>query len=409
MGYRRGGTRGHAVFLVSRNGISETPAQRSDWVASNESRWSQGERTRPRAKCEKAAFLIASDRVSQFLPSSAAIVSFLIHISAGFWNTLNRIGDTYDPSNPVSSGLNRTPHNIAFGALLFWLPFAVLMTSLVGGSQTKHMIPQVLEDLRRDLNRIRLSKDQSDIEPPRIDETESLPKLPSDMYKRWSFGGQPVWQAAKYKDLNENALGYNHRRFALVGMALSFTAVAIPASCAMAISWLTYTEGFGCRAVTQLAFLLFWVFNAFADCIILRICARGDRKSSKRYSTSYYVTFVKDIICFLVTIGGLTGTALGVFNNCECWSKWPSSSGYISFLQDDLIFQGIKNRLRITFPIIIICTLSIETIIFMIVWMCFRKGLRVLKQRDIDSVLQSRDSKWNNFWKSVFRYFRRKK
>ena len=72
----------------------------------------------------------------------------------GLWKTLNAVGDRYDERNPVSAGLNRAPHNIAFGVLFFWLPFVVLMTCVIGGSQTSQVVPEVLESLRIESERL---------------------------------------------------------------------------------------------------------------------------------------------------------------------------------------------------------------------------------------------------------------
>ena len=356
-------------------------------------------------RCETAAFLLASDRVSQFLPASGTFASFLIHLSAGFWNTLNQVGDTYDPSNPVSAGLNRSPHNIAFGALFFWLPFVVLMTGLVGGSQTSHMIPRILEELRQDLDDLKNYSVQT--ERPSVDtgsETrdssvprKSLPNISNYKCKRWLFGGLPVWQVEKFTDFHKDTYGESHRSFARLGMALSFTVVAVPTACAIAISWLTPTEGFGCRGVTQLSFLCLWILSAMIDWLLF-LCASGvSEKAENRsqYSTIYWCTFVKDCVFTCVIIVTLTWSATGAFNNCECWCKYPSSSGFLSFPQDEFIFRMIKSRLGELFPIIVSCALLSQILIF--AWVCwhFREGLRVLKLRDIDSVLEARNSYWN--------------
>ena len=372
-----------------------------------------------RERCQRAAFLIASDRVSRFLPSTAASLVFLIQISAGFWKTLSAISDTYDGTNPVSAGLNRAPHNIAFGTLFFWLPFVVLLTAFVGGSQTSHLIPRVLEDFRHDLERSQIppqslpggsrSQDEtrspqfgSDSEAPGTHEAESFPDLSTEMDKRWSCGGLPVWQVEKFRDFTKSMYGKSHRPFAWLGIALALTVVAIPTGCAMAVSWLTPTEGFGCRALTQASFLAMWILNAFCDWILF-LCARrpryqdndeGRTQTASHYLTIYWITFAKDLCCLALTIYTLTWTSLGVFNRCDCWCKWPRSSGYISFLQDDFIFHMIKERLRKTFPIIIACAIFSQLVIFAGVSWIFRAGYRVLKQRDIDSVLESRTSFW---------------
>ena len=86
------------------------------------------------------------------------------------------------------------------------------------------------------------------------------------MYKRWSCGGLPVWQAEKFTDFVKSADGSRHHRpFAWFGVGLSFAIVAIPTGCAMTVSGLTPTEGFECRTMTQLSFLIMWLLSAGID------------------------------------------------------------------------------------------------------------------------------------------------
>lgn len=267
----------------------------------------------------------------------------------------------------MSAGLNRTPHNIAFGTLFFWLPFVVLLTALIGGSQTSHLIPQVLADFRKDF--AHKSNTPAD----------TFPDISSEIDKRWSSGGLPVWQIEKYKDRT------THRSFFWLAIFLSVAVVAIPTGCAMAISWQTPPDGFGCRTLTQVLFLMTWIVSATLTWLL---------------QTTYCATFVKDFVFTTLTIVALTFTSLGVFNNCECWCKWlswsslwmGSSARYISFLQDDYIFQMTKGRLGSTFPGIVGFALGTQIVIFFGAWFHFRNGYRMLKQQDIDAVLNPEES-----------------
>ena len=352
---------------------------------------------------------------------------FFTQIFAGFWKTLDSLSETYDESNPVSQGLNRTPHNIAFGVLFFWLPFAVLMTAYVGGSQTSHLVPRVLESFRQDVDDLHQStegstaglaatevanatgsdsKYLSDATQPfhsveylsasKIHpECTAFPNISSEIEKRWSRGGLPVWQPAKFQDME------NRRLFWLFGPGLSFVVVAIPAGCAMSLSWLTPTEGFGCRCMTQLSFLISWVISAATDWVLCSSLSAFDSSISaqnvgtmSRMEKIYYIAFVKDFIVMAGTVGVLTESALGMFNKCSCWSKWfpLQSTGYISFPQEQYIFDLIKSRLSTTFPIIVGCALGGQIVIFAIIAAYFRDGHRVLKQRNVDEVLAKADA-----------------
>ena len=389
---------------------------------SNMERWTGVRRTNFCNLCQNTAFFIASDRVSRYLPSVASGAVFLAQISAGFWKTLNALGDEYQASNPVSAGLNRAPHNIAFGILFFWLPFAVLLTALVGGSQNSQLIPQVLQNFRCDFERP-TTIDQSaphtveskvDCHIPKLvapavdakagscssralnpstelnnNERKTFPDISFGLNKRWKWGGLPVWQIEKFEDFSAPVEKRpDHRPFAMLALLLSFSIVAIPATCGISVSWLTPTEGFGCRVVTQLAFLLMWIGNAMIDWVLFvytrcsasrRPAAPSTAKCDSRPGTnvetqtvlaphtiSYWITFGRDLFFTAGITLTLTFSALGMYNQCNCWSNWSLSTRYISFLQDDFIFQMTKRRLRKTFPIITGCALASEGVLFIL-------------------------------------------
>lgn len=406
-------------------------------------------RTVLRDECVRTAFLVSSDRVSRILPSAISTLVFLVQISAGFWKILVNLGDTYDDTNPVSNGLNRAPHNIAFGALFFWLPLAVLMTALVGGSQTRYLMPRVLESFRHAVDMMQADtiahplaiapecellqeggimqegeiaqdeiaqeeeaaqEDEGELgqttlmgRPTSSESDSGIERLrhisSAQRHKRWSHGGLPVWQPAKWADMRDR----KHRGFWFLGLGMALLAVMIPTGCAMALSALTPTEGFGCRNMAQLAFLLMWLLSLGVDGLLYWLTTFGcDLSRSEQIlpkpewsKRAYVITFVKDTLFVMSTVVVLTGSATGIFNSCGCWSKWfpRGETRYISFPQEDYIFTMIKNRLSWTFPIIVVGALASQVIIYIAVRFYFRKGHRVLKQRDIYKLLKSADSR----------------
>lgn len=194
-----------------------------------------------RSCCASAAAYLAADRVSRILPSFVATLIFFTQLFAGFWKTLINVGHNPDPANFASTNINRTPHNIAFGALYFWLPFAVLATAIVGGAQTENSVPRILNRLRNDTHIIfRHQAGQ---------ELSMLPDLDFSMSKRRIAGGLPIWQPDKFQDWNNG-----HVKFFLTSLMLSGLIVSIPTVAAVWISWHTPSEGFGCRSLTQVSF-----------------------------------------------------------------------------------------------------------------------------------------------------------
>lgn len=324
------------------------------------------------------------------LPSSVATLVFFTQLFAGFWKTLNNFD-----SRPREE-LNRAPHNIAFGALYFWLPFAVLTTAIVGGAQTENSVPRILNRLRMDANKIFSDEREGGEEL----QSEAFPKLRFSMRKRIIAGGLPTWQPDKFQDWNDE-----HVKFFAASLALSILIVAIPTAAAIWVSWRTPTEGFGCRSLTQTCFFVSWIINHLIDWFLARRIRGpvvGD--GSVRSQWIYWVTFVKDLGLTAGAIVMLTFTSIGIFNNCNCWTKWfPDHAGglrYLSFPQEQLVFDTIKQRLQFEFAIVTTIALGIELLIFVMVWLYFQRGHRVLKQRDIEMIVSQADWRkklWRNF------------
>ena len=96
-------------------------------------------------------------------------------------------------------------------------------------------------------------------------------------------------------------------------------------------------------------------------------------------------------------------TAIGVYNKCSCWSTWfpDHDQRYLSFPQEQFVFDIIRTRLEIEFPAVVGGCLSIELLIFFAVALRFRLGHRVLKQQDIDDILEEQP-----LYKRLLRRFR---
>lgn len=66
----------------------------------------------------------------------------------------------------------------------------------------------------------------------------------------------------------------------------------------------------------------------------------------------------------------------------------PHFERYLSFPQEQFVFDKVKSRLRFDFPIAVGLCLLLEVVTFVGVVVHFRTGHRVLKQRDLDAVLE---------------------
>ena len=344
-------------------------------------KWSNADREGFRARCEKAAAYIAADRVARILPSFVATLVFFAQLFAAFWKTLDQVGDHPEIDNPSSLNVNHAPHNIAFGALYFWLPFAVLSTAIVGGAQTQNSVPRILNRLREDTEEIFGAKREGSL--------MSFPLLEFSMSERRVSGGLPTWQPDKFDDwTSENHTGI---KFFFFGFFMSTTIATIPAIAAIWVSWRTPTEGFGCRSITQASFFVSWLLNVTSDWILSKCTRRYKGPRIVRGQCIYWITFAKDFLLTSGAIIALTSSAIGVFNSCICWTKWfPGQSGgqrYLSFPEEQFVFDTIGRRLKYEFAIVTTVALGLELFIFVLVRLYFRRGTAVLSQRDLEAIV----------------------
>ena len=138
-------------------------------------------------------------------------------------------------------------------------------------------------------------------------EPKSFPDIsPEVRHKRWSYGGLPVWQIAKFADRKDPE---HWRFFWFSGLGWSLLIVAVLTACAIFISWKTPTEGFGCRALAQLYFLVMWIGSASIDACLYQWLTKPGYDMSRsvqklpegwRSERVYWITLAKDSLVFLI-------------------------------------------------------------------------------------------------------------
>ncbi|MCJ1398986.1 hypothetical protein MMC11_002188 [Xylographa trunciseda] len=361
--------------------------------------WSIEQRKNFRSSCNAAASLLAADRVAKFLPSVITSIVFFAQIAASFWKTLYNIGEFPDPSNPETVNLNRVPHNIAFGVLYFWLPFVIILTAFVGGPQTENSVPRILNIFRGDaiqiFQRDRTGKDYSSKDIKLKYLSYSLPERKQRL---------STWHLDKFKDWNST-----HAKFAIFGVVFSFIIVTIPAVAAVELSWRTPSEGFGCRVMTEILFWVSWNLRFLIDLTLVKIFREkntsrdradgdhGNARSMKIYKISWCLDFA-------LVSGGIvvmTFVSIGLFNDCSCWSQWLTAHGdrYLSFPQEQYVFDTLRDRLTREFPIVVGGALALEAVLFVIMAVVFWKGYRVLRQDDIDTEIPEQSDEHTEPWR----------
>ncbi|MCJ1384674.1 hypothetical protein MMC17_007792 [Xylographa soralifera] len=355
--------------------------------------WSYDQRKNFRSSCNAAASLLAADRVAKFLPSVITSIVFFAQIAASFWKTLYDIGESPDPSNPDTVNLNRVPHNIAFGVLYFWLPFVIILTAFVGGPQTENSVPRILNIFRGDAIQI-FQRDRKgngynskDIQLKYL--SYSLPERKQRL---------STWHLDKFKDFNTE-----HAQFAIFGVMFSFLIITIPAVAAVELSWRTPTEGFGCRVMTQILFWVSWNLRFGIDFALVKVfqekkTGRNDADGDHGNARNMWIYKLSWCLDFALVSGGIivmTFVSIGLFNDCSCWSQWLTDHDdrYVSFPQEQYVFDTIRHRLIWEFSFVVGGALALEAVLFVIMAVVFWKGYRVLRQDDIDKEIPEESDK----------------
>ena len=311
-------------------------------------------------------------------------VVFFAQIAASFWKTVYEIGSIADSSDPKTVNLNRVPHNIAFGVLYFWLPFVIILTAFVGGPQTENSVPRILNIFRADAIQIF----QRDLDGRTYGEKDiKLRYLEYSLDER--IQRLSTWHLDKFKDWNSK-----YDKFTIFWVAFSVFIVTIPAIAAVELSWRTPTGGLSCRTTTQMIFWVSWIVRFGIDIILVRIFKEkkksregaGEIHGMARNMWIYKISWGLD---FALVAGGIvvmTFVSIGLFNDCSCWSQWGTdhNNRYISFPQEQYVFDTIRHRLIWEFSFIVGGALLLEAILFIFVAVYFWKGYRVLRQDDID-------------------------
>ena len=323
--------------------------------------------------------------MAKFLPSIVASIVFFAQIAASFWKTLYEIGYTPDPSDPTTVNFNRVPHNIAFGVLYFWLPFVIILTAFVGGPQTENSVPRILNIFRADATQ-RFQQDlQGKIYSDKDIKLRYLEYSTNERIQRLS-----TWHLDKFKDW----WNPEYAKFTIFWVLFSIVIVTIPALAAIELSWRTPTGSIGCRTTTQLLFWVFWVVRFGLDILLVKIFPEKQKSreigdeghGTARSMWIYYISWGLDFTLVAGSIIVMTFVSIGLFNDCACWSQWGTAHDdrYISFPQEQYVFDTIRHRLIWEFSFVVGGALGLEAILFIFVAVYFWKGYRVLRQDDID-------------------------
>lgn len=298
------------------------------------------------------AMLLAADRSTKFLPISVALLLFNGAFGLAYGRT---VSSSEGPDNWIPIEL----HSVAFSASFLWLTEAVLLSALIGVSQTKTAVSRILN----------------------IHE----PVHPAS--RRAASGALPSWQpgmwCTKQRKHDPNIIS----QWRVV--ALSCIAAILVASgtfIAWAISFAVPPERFGCRHAAQGAMLGFWIAS-YASGICL---AKVDLSPTVLFA----LTYLKDALTSAAIIAIIMVTQWGIFNRSICWV----GSGGLQLPQAPSVAAQISSRINVDYPCIIFVGIAFQFLACMLIATYYRFAIRVFLQRD-DGTSNSPKSLKARSWK----------
>lgn len=345
--------------------------------------------------CRTAAYELADCRASGLSKTLIGTVNYVVIIGASLVHIIN--GDFN----------NRTGHSIAFAMLYSWLIPTVILSSMVGGFNSKYSSAATLNRLHTDL--INIERDSKDPAPtnavPQLSPFTSIPgESPIAVYDSLP------WCGANYTYCPPKSHWGRRNPIGITAAASVSTLLAMLS--AVFMSYTSPTVGIGCRSVQQFGFYVAWVVSAFLTYYIqfedgvsnhspIRIAEDPTKPSSEHEEQAaeparqagnpgngnakgnpsphptapkrqWHRVLTKDV-CILIpqTVLFLAGFA-GWFNSCFCWSAWFSRVGNAYVVLDPQ--ESILALARKTWPLLTFIPIFVHMLFVFGIWIVFRGG-----------------------------------
>ena len=335
---------------------------------------------------------LAADRSTKFLPIIVAQAFFIGSVVIAVWKTASK-------QSGLSTFINVEAHSIAFSALYFWVIPTVLLSSVIGVSQSELAIPRILRRFQVDLDRhpptekvklpnhvleqskVRIfsggiyswlpasrAKAKSDPHNFKIPASPSLDSFSKQNanFNNWRQCSTPLLFRSSSKDWSYCKVGIFSNLIVILGMITGIL-----------ISILVPPDGWTCRNVAQLLIPLLWFLSAQFDTIIE--CMLPSLRQNQ--TLLFRAIGLKDLLVTLATMGGIVVTQIGVFNQCSCYTRWGKTGLALPEMPD--VAYILVHRLSTVYPAIAFFSIGTQLIIIpLFVCIRYRHAVRVYLQRD---------------------------
>jgi len=345
--------------------------------------------------CRTAAYELADCRASGLSKTLIGTVNYVVIIGASLVHIIN--GDFN----------NRTGHSIAFAMLYSWLIPTVLLSSMVGGFNSKYSSAATLNRLYTDL--INIERDSNNPAPrnalPQLSPFTSIPgESPIAVYESLP------WCGANYTYCPPKSHWGRRNPIGITAAASVPTLLAMFS--AVFMSYTNPTVGIGCRSVQQFGFYVAWVVSAFLTYYIqfedavpihsqIRIAEDPTKPSSEHEEHAaepaqqagnpgngnananpsphptapkrqWHRVLAKDACILIPQIAFFLAGFAGWFNSCFCWSAWFNRLGnaYVVLDPQELILALARK----TWPLLTFIPIFVHMLFVFGIWIVFRGG-----------------------------------
>ena len=318
---------------------------------------------------QQTADALAADRSTKFFPIMVAQGFFIGAVAIAFGRTVSAaVG-----SSSTSIFINVEAHSIAFSALYFWIIPTVIISSIIGVSQSEGAIPRTLRRFKTDLDRAFPTKNVA-----------LLNECLDNRHKRVFYGGLYSWQPSKglssskspYVPLNGGKVVNRAKRVVQSGF-LPYALLISGTLTGVIVSCLVPPDGWDCRNIGEVLITLAWVLSALFDTIFGYLVPYTD----KRRTLIFRVIGVKDLIATLATMLGIVATQIGVFNRCSCYTLWGKTGLALPEMPE--VQNLLIHRMQKVYPAVTFTCIGLQLIIVPL-YLCirYRHAVRVFLQRD---------------------------
>lgn len=340
---------------------------------------------------ENAAFVLAADRSTYILPIFIAQIAFVFSLGAAFWRILGV------PPHP-GSWTNVEAYSIAMSAPFLAILPAVLLSAVLGVSQTESSVPRILNELRGNLLR-------EDWSPPPLagrgrggemmieriplgqvsigkelllrgiveDEEENGEEMVT-FPERVANGGMYAWQPEMF------SLRGVTKRLPLIIVASVFVVFSV-----LVAGWISFRvppDGFDCRNTAQAALLGVWMVVAFGlDFLFTALMERHEHHRKFKGWCWYEIVFIKDVIMAMAALTLIMVVQFGIFNRCDCYTLWGRAP--LALPQIEAVTADLMDRIALEWPLVTFSWILAEVGMCLAIWgWYYREAFRVYTQKD---------------------------